>query len=71
LDAARRVFTAALAPLAAEGIAATVEVSTGNQASWQAVVTLEGGGGGGRQATEAQVQAALGVFDIGIDTIWS
>jgi fatty-acyl-CoA synthase len=69
LDAARRAFTAALAPLAEVGIAVAVEVSPGSQAPWQAAVTL--GGGGDRQATEARVLAALGVFDTGIDIIWS
>ncbi len=69
LDAARRAFTAALAPLAEVGIAVAVEVSPGSQAPWQAAVTL--GGGGDRQATEARVLAALGVFDTGIDITWS
>ncbi len=68
LDAAGRAFRAALAPLAAEGIVASVQVGVGSQTPWQALVTIDSEIE--RPAAEARVQAVLGVFDTGIDINW-
>lgn len=70
-DAARRVFDAALVPLAADGVAVAVEVAPHAVHGTLATVTLSPRGAVEREAAERSVHDILDPFTIGHEVVWA